>query len=209
MHFRKNVHTSQKTPPGTDPPPDSHNASSHSASASVFFDDICSKNEVDHAKERKNLRQEVLGCSCGCRKRKNDDLQRARPGGGQPCAHKEAQQARTMQGRAGKGRLAHLSRMQILLTSLSNEDVTYAGGVVLKNTIASDCLPTCDSQARIRTAVSNIHRAATALAPLPFQKPLDNPILPESTRDGDIESRRPGFCRPSTAPTRPVVGGEV
>ena len=112
-------------------------------------------------------------------------------------------------GRAGQGGLAHLFLNEDLVAQLDERRSYPRRGLVLKNTIASGCLPTCDSQARMRTAVSNKHRAATALAPLPLQKPLYKPILSEASRRGDIESRRPGFRRQSTRPTRPDAGGEV
>ena len=40
---------------------------------------------------------------------------------------------------------------------------------VLKNTMESGGLPTCDSRARMRTACSSIERAATAPATKPLQ----------------------------------------
>ena len=85
----------------------------------------------------------------------------------------------------------------------------YAGGLVLKNTMESGGPPTCDSRARMRTACSNIQRAATALTPQPVQKPPDTRRQSKSSKCLDITSRAPGFCRQSTARVRPAAGEEV
>ena len=100
------------------PPPDSHNASSHSAIACVFHDDICGKNECDHAKQHKKLRQEVLGCSQGCRNRKNDDLPRARQGVVSRARIKRHSKRVQCRGRAGQGGLAHLFLNEDLVAQL-------------------------------------------------------------------------------------------
>ena len=76
-----------------------------------FYDDIYGRNGGYHAKLHENLRQEVLGCSCECRTRPNDDLSRARQGVVQPCAHEQATRlSKRMQSRAGQGKegLAYL-----------------------------------------------------------------------------------------------------
>ena len=169
----KNMHTSPKTAPGQTPPPDSHNASSHNATACVFDDAICRKNEVHQAKERNILRQGVLGCYCGCRKRSNDDLHRARQGVVSRARTKRLSKARAMQGRAGQGGTGTPFRKKISLPSSTNEDVVDTGGVVFKKHHSTGCLPTCDSQARMRTAGSNIHRAATRSRPYPSRTPPD------------------------------------
>jgi hypothetical protein len=154
---------------GTPPPPDNHNASTNRASARDFYDDICSKNQRHHRKERTILRQGVLGCSCGCRNRPNDDLQRARQGVVSRAHERGIARRVQCKGRAGQRGAGIPFRMKILLPSSMAEDLTYAGGVVLKNTMESGGLPTCDSRARMRTACSNIQRAATALATKPLQ----------------------------------------
>ena len=128
----KNMHTSPKIAPGHTPRPDSHNASSHNATACVFDDAICRKNEVHQAKERNILRQGVLGCYCGCRKRSNDDLHRARQGVVSRARTKRLSKARAMQGRAGQGGTGTPFRKKISLPSSTNEDVVDTGGVVFK-----------------------------------------------------------------------------
>ena len=112
-------------------------------------------------------------------------------------------------GRAGQGGAGTPDRNKISLRSLTDEDVVDAGGVVFKNTIASGCLPACDNQTAMRTAGSNMHRAATALTPLPVQKPPDTRRHAKSLKCLDITSRAPGVCRQSTARARPAAGEEV
>ena len=68
-------------------------------------------------------------------------------------------------GREVQGAGGHTFPMKISLPSSTNGDVTYAGGMVLKNTFESGCLPTCDSKAHCASACSNTKRAATARAP--------------------------------------------
>ena len=72
-------------------------------------------------------------------------------------------------GKEGQGGAGIPKRRNISLPSSTNEDSTYAGGMVLKNTMESGGLPTRDSRARMRTACSNIQRDATALATKPLQ----------------------------------------
>ena len=111
-------------------------------------------------------------------------------------------------GKEGQGGAGIPKRRKISLPSSTNEDSTYAGGMVLKNTMESGGLPTRDSRARMRTACSNIQCAATALTPQPVQKPPDTRRQSKSSKCLDITSRAPGFCRQSTARARPAVGEE-
>ena len=169
MRFRKNVHTSPKTAPGQPPPGTTTTHASHNAIACAIHDNIYEKNGGHHANERINLRQGVLGCSCGCRYRPNDDLQRVRQGVVSRAHERGIARRVQCKGRAGQRGAGIPFRMKIVLPSSMAEDLTYAGGVVLKNTMESGGLPTCDSRARMRTACSNIQRAATALATKPLQ----------------------------------------
>ena len=205
------MHTSPKTAPGQPPPGTTTTHASHNAIACAIHDNIYEKNGGHHASERINLRQGVLGCSCGCRNRPNDDLQRVRQGVRVVSRAHERGIARRVQckGRAGQRGAGIPFRMKILLPSSMAEDLTYAGGVVLKNTMESGGLPTRDSRARVRTACSNIQCAATALTPQPVQKPPDTRRQCKRSKCLDITSRAPGFCRQSTARARPAVGEEV
>ena len=108
-------------------------------------------------------------------------------------------------GKEGQGGAGISKRRKISLTSSTNEDLTYAGGLVLKHTMESGGLPTCNSRARMRTACSNIQCAATALTPQPVQNPPDTRRQCKRSKCLDITSRAPGFCRQSTARARPAV----
>ena len=187
------------------PPPDNHNASTNRASARDFHDDICSKNQRHHRKERTILRQGVLGCSCGCRNRPNDDLQRARQGVVSRAHERGIARRVQCKGRAGQRGAGIPFRMKILLPSSMAENLTYAGGVVLKNTMESGGLPTCDSRARMRTACSNMHRAATALAPKPFRNPPDNHRYLKRTRRALVIPAINQLPAPRTARAGPLV----
>jgi hypothetical protein len=66
---------SRHDPPGQ---PQRMPATMLNALACAIHDNIYERNGGHHANERINLRQGVLGCSCGCRNRPNDDLQKGR-----------------------------------------------------------------------------------------------------------------------------------
>ena len=76
------------------------------------------KNGWHHAKEGEHLRQGVLGWSCRCRNRTNDDLQSARQRGGQFMRMNKAQEARAMEGQGRAGRGWHTKTKEYLVAQL-------------------------------------------------------------------------------------------
>ena len=131
------MHTSPKTAPGQPPPGTTTTHASHNAIACAIHDNIYERNGGHHANKRINLRQGVLGCSCGCRNRPNDDLQRVRQGVVSRAHERGIARRVQCKGRAGQRGAGIPFRMKILLPSSMAEDLTYAGGVVLKNTMES------------------------------------------------------------------------
>ena len=169
----KNMHTSPKTAPGQTPP---RTATTHPATMRLHAFLTTPFAEKTKYTKRKSVTFCARGYSdviVGCRKRSNDDLHRARQGVVSRARTKRLSKARAMQGRAGQGGTGTPFRKKISLASSTNEDVVDTGGVVFKKHHSTGCLPTCDSQARMRTAGSNIHRAATRSRPYPSRTPLD------------------------------------